>query len=207
MLGRQNRKRSPKWQLLKERQRKGKSPWKGNKGKIPGPEWEPQVKKKRKKKQTCLLSDGWWAGVLALMCIGQAMGWRSGGEGDKKHKKREPRWLRPLLWSQPTLTPWGCTILCCWCSVPQLCPILCDPTDCSMPVFSVFHYLPEFAQTYVHWVDNAIQPSHALSSPSSALNLSQHQSLFQWVSYCVPNKILSCNKKKQKQKNQQVIIH
>ena len=46
----------------------------------------------------------------------------------------------------------------------------------------VLHYLPEFAQTHVHWVSDAIQPSHPLSPPSSpALSISQHQSLFQWV--------------------------
>ena len=54
--------------------------------------------------------------------------------------------------------------------------------DCSMPGFPVFHHPPEFAQTQVHWVDDAIQPSHPLSSPSPpAFNLSQHQSLFQWL--------------------------
>ena len=54
--------------------------------------------------------------------------------------------------------------------------------DCSMPGFPVLHYLPEFAQTQVHWVDDAIQPSRPLSSSSpSALNVSQHQGLFQWV--------------------------
>ena len=55
--------------------------------------------------------------------------------------------------------------------------------DCSTPGFPVLHYLPEFAQTHVHWVGDAIQPSHPLSSPSPpALSLSQHQGLFQWVS-------------------------
>ena len=74
----------------------------------------------------------------------------------------------------------------CYCSVAQLCPILCDPMDCStaglQPGFPVLHYLPEFAQTHVHWVGNAISPSH-LQLPSSpfVLNLSQHQGLFQWV--------------------------
>ena len=59
---------------------------------------------------------------------------------------------------------------------------LCDPMNCSMPGLPVHHQLPEFTQTPVHWV-NAIQPSHPLSSPSPpALNLSQHQGLFQWVS-------------------------
>ena len=53
---------------------------------------------------------------------------------------------------------------------------LCDPMDCSMPGFSVHHQLPELAQTHVHQVGDAIQPSHPLSSSSPpALNLSQHQ--------------------------------
>ena len=69
----------------------------------------------------------------------------------------------------------------CRCySVTQSCPTLCDPMDCSTPGFPVLHYLPEFAQTHVHGVSDAIQPSHPLSSPSpSALSLSQHQGLFQ----------------------------
>ena len=53
--------------------------------------------------------------------------------------------------------------------------------DCSMPGFPVHHQLPELAQTHVHWVGDAIQPSHPLLSPSSAFNLSQHQDLFQWI--------------------------
>ena len=69
-------------------------------------------------------------------------------------------------------------------SVAQLCPILCDPMDWSMPGLPVHHQLLELAQTHVHLVSDAIQPSHLLSSPSPpAFNLSQHQSLFQWVSY------------------------
>jgi len=55
--------------------------------------------------------------------------------------------------------------------------------DCSMPGFPAHHQLPELTQTHVHWVSDAIQPSHPLSSPSPpAFNLSQHQGLFQWVS-------------------------
>ena len=55
--------------------------------------------------------------------------------------------------------------------------------DCSTPGFPVHHQLPKLAQTHVHRVSDAIQPSHPLSSPSpSALNLSQHQGIFQWVS-------------------------
>ena len=58
------------------------------------------------------------------------------------------------------------------CSVTKLCLILCDPMDCSMPGFPILHHLLEFAQTHVHWVGNAIQPSDPLSLASpSALNL------------------------------------
>ena len=67
-------------------------------------------------------------------------------------------------------------------SVTQSCLSRCDSIDCSMPGFPVHHQLPELAQTHVHWVGDAIQPSHPLSSPSPAFNLSQHQGLFQWVS-------------------------
>ena len=68
-------------------------------------------------------------------------------------------------------------------SFAQLSPTLCDPMDCSMPGFPVHHQLLELAQTHVHRVGGAIQPSHPLSAPSpSAFNLSQHQDLFQSVS-------------------------
>ena len=68
-------------------------------------------------------------------------------------------------------------------SVAQSCPILCDTMDCSMPGFPDHHPLPEPTQTHVHWVGDAIQPSHSLSSPSPVFDISQHQSLFQWVSF------------------------
>ena len=68
-------------------------------------------------------------------------------------------------------------------SVTQLCPALCNPMDCSTPDLPVYHQLPELTQTHVHWVGDAIQPSHPLSFPSPpAFNLSQHQGLFKWVS-------------------------
>ena len=54
--------------------------------------------------------------------------------------------------------------------------------NCRTPGLPVHHQLPEFTQTHVHWVGDATQPSHPLSSPSPALNLSQHQGLFKWVS-------------------------
>ena len=67
-------------------------------------------------------------------------------------------------------------------SVVPSCPTLCDPMNYSTQGLPVHHQLPEFTQTHVHWVGDAIHPSHPLSSPSPALNLSQHQGLFQWVS-------------------------
>ena len=68
-------------------------------------------------------------------------------------------------------------------SVAQLCLTLCDPMNCSTPGLPVHQQHPESTQTHVHWVGDAIQPSHPLLSPSPpALNLSQHQGLFKWVS-------------------------
>ena len=66
---------------------------------------------------------------------------------------------------------------CYCCSAALSCPALCDPMDCSMPVFPVLQHLLEFGQTHVHWVSGAIQPSHLLLP----LNLSQNQGIFQWV--------------------------
>ena len=67
-------------------------------------------------------------------------------------------------------------------SVAQWCLTLCDPMNCSTPGLPVCHQLLEFTQTHVHWVGDAIQPSHPLSSPfPPAPNPSQHQRLFQWV--------------------------
>ena len=76
---------------------------------------------------------------------------------------------------------WGLSQWNLCCLITKSCLILCDPMGCSTPGFPVLHYLPEFAQTHVYWVSDAIQPSQPLSSPSlPALNLSQSL-LFQWV--------------------------
>ena len=67
--------------------------------------------------------------------------------------------------------------------VTQSCPTLCNPMNHSTPGLPLYHQVPAFTQTHVHWVGDAIQPFHPLSSPSPpALNLSQHQGLFKWVS-------------------------
>ena len=78
--------------------------------------------------------------------------------------------------------PWGSSVQ--FSSVSQSCPTPCDPMDCSTPGFPVYRQLWELAQTHVHWVRDAIQPPHPLLSPfPPTFNLSQHQGLFQWVSY------------------------
>ena len=84
------------------------------------------------------------------------------------------------------LTSLYCLDLCSsvqFSSVPQLCLTLCEPIDCSMPGLPVHHRLLEFTQAHVHWVRDAIWPSHPLSSPSPLVfNFSQHQGLFKWDS-------------------------
>ena len=69
----------------------------------------------------------------------------------------------------------------CCCLVTKLCPTLFDPMDCNMLGSTVLHYLLEFAQIHVHWVGNAIWPSHPLPPPAFAFNISQQHGLFQWV--------------------------
>ena len=91
------------------------------------------------------------------------------------------QWIRIHLLMQGIwvwFQAWGDSTCCC-CSVTQSYQTLRHPMDCSTSCFSVLHHLPEFAQTHVHWVGDAIQPSHPLLTPSSpALNLSQHQGFF-----------------------------
>ena len=67
-------------------------------------------------------------------------------------------------------------------SVTQSCPTLCDPMDCSTPGFPVHHQLLKLTQTHVHWVTDAIQPSHLHLPSLPSFNLSQHQGLFRRVS-------------------------
>ena len=74
----------------------------------------------------------------------------------------------------------------CFCLVAHSCLTLCDPMGCSMPGFPVLHYVPEFTQTHVHWIDDAIRPSHPLLPPSPfTFNLSQYHGLFQWSALCI----------------------
>ena len=85
----------------------------------------------------------------------------------KKQKRGVPHWGRSVRFS----------------SVAQSCPTLCNPMDGSTTGIPVHHQLPEFTQTHVHWVSEAIQTSHPLSSHSlQDFNLSHHQGLFKWGS-------------------------
>ena len=118
----------------------------------------------------CIPFPDWWL-VQALFCTGQNQ------EEETKNIKRE---AKRDCYNSFEASPQS--LDCCW-SVAKSCLTLYDPMNCSTPGFPVLHYLPEFAQTHVHWVGDAIQPSHPLlpSSPP-AFNLSQNQGLFQWVS-------------------------
>ena len=110
------------------------------------------------------------------------------GIGDVTKTSRMREYLSCILEENKSKGEEGVLASCC--SVTKLCPTLCDPRDCSTSRSPVLHCFPEFAQTHVHWVGDAIQPSHPLASPSPpALDLSQHQGLFQWVvcSYQVTN--------------------
>ena len=84
--------------------------------------------------------------------------------------------------SAPSLLLWVEFSSVQFSSVAQSCPTLCNPMNHSTPGLPVHHQLPQFTQTHIHRVGDAIQPSHPLSSPSPpAPNPSQHQGLFQWV--------------------------
>ena len=101
-----------------------------------------------------------------------------------KYSQVGTKWLCKLARNSVYSDSFFCLIMCSvqFSSVTQSCLTPCNPMDSSTPGLPVHHQLPEFTQTHVHWVGDAIQPSHPLSSPSpSALNLSQHQGLFKWV--------------------------
>ena len=117
------------------------------------------------------------------------------GQGTLLNVMWQPGWERSLrdngyiyVWMSHSvvhLKQYRSTVnwLCYYCcSVTQSCLTLCNPMDCRMAGLSVLHHVPDFAQVHAHCISDAIQPSHPLmpSSPS-ALNLCQHQGLFQWV--------------------------
>ena len=106
---------------------------------------------------------------------------------DKKKKKKKKWWggvklITKIYFGEKDGFYWTYILSDQIRLVAQSCPTLCDPMNRSTPGLPVHNQLPEFTQTHVHWVSDAIQPSHTLSSPSPpAPNPSQHQSLFQWV--------------------------
>ena len=114
------------------------------------------------------LNAGWWPDMVAiLLWLALRVSW-------EPHLKKNQCHSLAISSSNTVLSP-------CYGggSVAQLCPTLCDSMNCSTPDLLVLHHLPELAQTHVHWVSDAIQPSHPLSSPSPpAFSLSQHQGLF-----------------------------
>ena len=108
--------------------------------------------------QTLGYSERQWSLVAIVHGITKSRTWLSNWT--------EVNWGAPLWANYISLSGNGAcesfNILCC-CSVAKSCLILCDPKNCSTPGFPVLHHLPEFAQTHVHWVSDAIQPSHLLS--------------------------------------------
>ena len=97
-------------------------------------------------------------------------------------------WETELNWWLVILSIFSYTFSFQFSSVTQSRPTLCDPMDCSMSGFPVYHQLPKLAQIHVHWVGDTIQKSHPMPSPSSpTFNLSQHQGFFQWVDSLHPS--------------------
>ena len=106
------------------------------------------------------------------------------GDQGREKKKKTPFRTSPSNGTFTSLQSWICSRSTGqFSSVAQSGPTLCDPMDRSTPGLPIHHQLLELAQTHVHWLGNAIQSSHSLSSPSPpAFSLSQRQGLFQWVS-------------------------
>ena len=108
------------------------------------------------------------------------------GEGDDRGWDGWMASLTQWTWVWAGSGPGGCFSRgwwCCCCSVAKSCVTLCNPMDCSTQGLPVQHQLPEPTQTHVRWVSDAIHKSHPLSSSyPPALNPSQHQGLFKWVS-------------------------
>ena len=120
----------------------------------------------------------WWGSLSILSLAIVPKIWDPGQQGPNLLYAPGHNWM---AWIQQASIKYTYMIQFSW--VTQSRPTLCDPMNPSMPGLPVHHQLPEFTQTHVHRVGDAIQLSHPLSSPSPlAPNLSQHQDLFKWVS-------------------------
>ena len=116
----------------------------------------------------------YWLVIKSCLTLCNCMEWSP--QGSSVHEIFQARTLKWVAISSNFLYQFS--------SVTHSCLTLFDPMNCSTPGLPVHHKLPEFTQTHVHWVSDAIQPSHPLSSCSPLdLNLSQHQGLFKWVSF------------------------
>ena len=110
---------------------------------------------------------------------------RKNEEAGPKRKRRSAVDMSSAEGIVRCIGTWNVRSIYC-CSVTKSCLTLCDPMDCKLPDFPVLHCLPEFAQTHVHWIGDAIQPSHSLSSPSPpALKISQHQIFSNELALCI----------------------
>ena len=143
----------------------------------------PKYKRRGREKQfqNPVLKQHDWTSVLCCIAwnsvgLESSVSWRSSGGVEKMRQKDEHQNSHIALYVWPGS---------CCCSVAHSCPTLrSHELQHTRP--SCCRYLPELTQTHVHWVSDAIRPSHPLSPPSPpALNLSQHQGLFQWVSSTV----------------------
>ena len=137
-------------------------------------------------KERLLYSGGWQLGDKANLC--SKTKFKDSAQPWKFYIYIQLYLITYLLLSKSSLLCSGFSLVAPsssvqFSSVAQSCPTLCNPMNRSTPGLLVHHQLPESTQTHVHCVGYAIQPSHPLSSPSPpALNLSQHQGLFKWVS-------------------------
>ena len=141
------------------------------------PEWLPELKVKLLLCQAmtylvhnyCSPASLHWGNLYHTVSTVEP--WASFRKTHKPQVLRDPQSISEPSWPSDQIR-----------SVAQSCPTLCDPMNCSTPGLPVHHQLPEFIQTHVHRVSDAIQPSHPLAAPSPPPpNPSQHQSLFQWV--------------------------
>ena len=127
--------------------------------------------------------DGWLASTQWTWVRASFRSWWRTGKPGMLQSMGSQRVRHDLATEQPQQFIYLTNIYssCCCCSVAHSCPTLHDPMDCSSPDFHVLQQLLELAQTHVHWVSDAIQPSHSLSSLVLVPSIFPSIRLFQWV--------------------------